>query len=196
MSCSHWLVGTNKSDVKWRSGVNSYPFAQILCPVPRVTFIALASTTKLVWCVVLLSRWWKCGGGTGKEGGVKRTGKCVKRGIKKKQLQVFFVFFLSVIAVEPIAFITVSWLLMNVERAEGMRPLQPLPSEIGPAVARVGEELQRREAGTCLKDGKVCHCLPVNIHRVGSAGGHVFGGDILAVVKNTCSRWTSQEGGF
>ena len=34
----------------------------------------------------------------------------------------------------------------------------------------------------------VCHCLPVNIHRVGGAGGRVFGGDILAVVKNTCPR--------
>lgn len=47
---------------------------------------------------------------------------------------------------------------MNVERAEVMRLPQPLPSETGPAVARVGEELQRGEAGTCLKDGKVCHC--------------------------------------
>lgn len=55
---------------------------------------------------------------------------------------------------------------MNVERAEGMRLPQPLPSETGPVVPRVGEELQHREASTCLKDGKVCHCLPVNIHSV------------------------------
>lgn len=77
---------------------------------------------------------------------------------------------------------------MNVERAEVMRLPQPLPSETGPAEARVGEELQRGEARTCLKDGKVCHCLPVNTHCVGGAGGRVFGGDILAVVKNTCPR--------
>lgn len=75
---------------------------------------------------------------------------------------------------------------MNVGRAEAMRLPQPSPSETGPAVARVGEELQRREARTCLKDGKVCHCSPVNIHRVGGAGGRVVGRDILAAVKNTC----------
>lgn len=63
---------------------------------------------------------------------------------------------------------------MNVERAEGMRLPQPLPSETGPLVPRVGEELQHREARTCLKDGKVCHCPPVNIHSVDGGLGGVF----------------------
>lgn len=47
-----------------------------------------------------------------------------------------------------------------------MQLLQPLPSEIGPAGPGVGEELQLKEAKTCLKDGKVCHGLPINIYLV------------------------------
>lgn len=73
---------------------------------------------------------------------------------------------------------------MNAERvATAIQLPQPLPSEAGPVAARVGEELRR---GQDRPEGWGSLSAVANVHRcVGAAGAGVFGGDILAVVKNT-----------